>query len=198
MSKEKYHHGDLKQEIIHKGLLLLNEEGFEGFSLRKVAGMCEVSHTAPYKHFKDKDELISAIIEEVWKEFYFALKESTLLHPDDAKIQIIEMGKAYVRFMVENPEYLKFMFLSNKVSPIKIEKDRFYGCEDNAFGVFKNSAENYLKAMNFDEAVYMEKTLTMWSLVHGIALLIAKNSIEYNGDYLELVEKMIINGLGIW
>ena len=64
MDRESYHHGDLKQELIHNGLLLLNKEGIEGFSLRKVASMCEVSHTAPYKHFKDKDGLINEIIIE--------------------------------------------------------------------------------------------------------------------------------------
>ena len=58
MAKDKYHHGTLKEDLINKGLELLNKEGFEGFSLRKVASMCGVSHTAPYKHFKDKYELI--------------------------------------------------------------------------------------------------------------------------------------------
>lgn len=197
MSKDKYHHGDLKQEIIHNGLILLNEEGFEKFSLRKVASMCGVSHAAPYKHFKDKEELIQAIVGEVWERFYLTLSEITILYSNNFKTQIIEMGKAYVKFMIDNPEYLKFMFLSDNSSSIKIEDDKFYGMKDNAFKVFKDCAENYLKTLNLDENQYMEKTLAMWSLVHGSALLIAKRNIEYNGDYLELVERMIVNGLGI-
>lgn len=187
----KYHHGDLKQELIHNGLLLLNKEGVEGFSLRKVASMCGVSHNAPYKHFKDKDGLINEIISEVWKKFYIALLEVTELYPNEPKLQIVEIGKAYVKFMVENPEYLKLMFLSDNSYPIKIKDDKFYGNKDSAFGVFKDSSERYFKEINLNKNLYMEKTLTMWSMVHGIAILIIKNSIEYNGDYLVLVEKMI-------
>ena len=191
MEKKPYHHGDLKQELIDNGLLLLNKEGIEGFSLRKVASMCGVSHNAPYKHFKDKDGLINEIINEVQKEFYIALHEVTELYPNDPKLQIIEMGKAYVKFMVENPEYLKFMFLSDDACPIKIKNNKFPDAKGSAFGVFKDSAERFFKEINFDENLYMQRTLSMWSLVHGISILIIKRSIEYNGDYLELVESVL-------
>ncbi|WP_242866747.1 TetR/AcrR family transcriptional regulator [Abyssisolibacter fermentans] len=187
----KYHHGDLKQELIRNGLSLLNKEGIEGFSLRKVASMCGVSHNAPYKHFKDKDALINEIIKEVWKKFHITLLEVTELYHNEPKLQIVEMGKAYVKFMVENPEYLKFMFLSDNPYPIKIEDDKFPDIKDSAFGVFRGSAERYYKEIKLDENLYMEKTLTLWSMVHGIAILIIKKSIEYKGDYLVLVERMI-------
>lgn len=49
MEEKNYHHGDLKKQMILKGLELLNEKGIDGFSLRKIASMCNVSHTAPYK-----------------------------------------------------------------------------------------------------------------------------------------------------
>ena len=191
MDRESYHHGDLKQELIHNGLLLLNKEGIEGFSLRKVASMCEVSHTAPYKHFKDKDGLINEIIMEVWKKFYIALLEVTELYPNEPELQIVEIGKAYVKFMVENPEFLKLMFLSDNSYPIRIKDNQLYGNKNSSFGVFKDSSERYFKEINLNKDLYMNKTLTMWSMIHGIAILISKKSIEYKGDYLELVERMI-------
>jgi AcrR family transcriptional regulator len=197
VDRETYHHGDLKQELIHNGLLLLNKEGIEGFSLRKVASMCGVSHNAPYKHFKDKDALINGIIKEVWKEFYIALLEVTEIHTNDPKLQIVEMGKAYVKFMVENPEYLKFMFLSDNTYPVKIVDNRFPDDKVGAFGVFKDSAERFFREIKLDENLYMQKTLTLWSMVHGIAILIIKRSIEYKGNYLELVETMLGNSLKI-
>lgn len=191
MDRKTYHHGDLKKELIHNGLLLLNKEGIEGFSLRKVASMCGVSHNAPYKHFKDKDALINEIIKEVWKEFYIALLEVTEIYTNDPKLQIVEMGKAYVKFMVENPEYLKFMFLSDNAYPVKIADNKFSDDKVSAFGVFKDSAERFFKEIKLDENLYMQKTLTLWSMVHGIAILIIKRSIEYKGNYLVLVENMI-------
>lgn len=195
VSKGNYHHGDLRIDIINNGLLLLNKEGFQGFSLRKVASMCGVSHTAPYKHFKDKEDLIHAIIQEVSKKFYEALLEVTFLYPQDYKLRIVEIGKAYVKFMVENPDYLKLIFLSDQSGTVKIQGNELLSYEKGAFQVFKSSAEKYFQLINLDKALYLEKILSMWSLVHGIALLISKKNIEYEGDYLKLVEKMIITSL---
>ena len=195
MDRETYHHKDLKQQLIKSGLILLNNEGFQGFSLRKVATMCGVSNNAPYKHFKDKDELINEILNEVWTKFYLALKESTELHTDNLQLQILGMGKAYVRFMVENPEYLKLTFLSDYTSSISIENGTFSKCEDSSFSVFKDCASRYFESIHLEQELYMTKTMAMWSLVHGIAVLIAKKAIIYKGDYLELVEKMIITVL---
>ena len=194
MDGDKYHHGDLKQQLIDNGLLLLNQEGVEGLSLRKVASMCGVSHAAPYKHFKDKEALINEIAKEVWKKFYLAVFEVTKLRIDDPKLEIVEMGKTYVKFMVENPEYLKFMFLSNNTCSITIENDNF-SVEDSAFDVFKNRAENFFEKINLDKELYLEKTLAMWSLVHGLTILITQKSIKYDGSYLELVERVIQNNI---
>lgn len=194
MDTNKYHHGDLKQQLIDNGLLLLNQAGVEGFSLRKVASMCGVSHSAPYKHFKDKESLINEIAKEVWKKFYLAMQEITTTYAENPKVQLVEMGKAYVKFMVENPDYLKFMFLSENVFSINIKEKEFY-VDDNAFDIFKSSAENYFKSINLDKEQYLEKTLAMWSLVHGITILIIQKSIMYDGDYLQLVENVIKNSI---
>ncbi|MBK1809876.1 TetR/AcrR family transcriptional regulator [Clostridium sp. YIM B02505] len=191
MGKDTYHHKDLKEALIQNGLLLLNEVGIKEFSLRKVAAMCGVSHAAPYKHFKDKDELIEAINNQVWNSFTLKLKDAISSSEAEPKRQVMEIGKAYVQFMVENPEYLKFMFLSNNDKAIKIENNEFIGHEGTAFEVFKNGAEKYLVENGFDKEQQIGAILAMWSMVHGIALLICNNSIQYEGDYLDLVEKMI-------
>ncbi len=195
LDRETYHHKDLKQQLIKNGLILLNKEGFQGFSIRKVATMCGVSNNAPYKHFKDKEELISEILNEVWTKFHMALQESTKIHTDDPKLQIIGMGKAYVRFMVENPEYLKLTFLSDYSSSILIENGTFSKCEDNTFSIFKDCAQRYLESIDLNPELYMVKTIAMWSMVHGIAILISKKAIDYKGDYLELTEKIITTNL---
>ena len=44
-TKKSYHHGNLREELIEKGIELINEAGEEKLSLRKVAKMCGVSPT---------------------------------------------------------------------------------------------------------------------------------------------------------
>lgn len=55
---DKYHHGNLKKELIEEGIKLMNEVGESGLSLRKIAIRCGVSNAAPYAHFKSKEELL--------------------------------------------------------------------------------------------------------------------------------------------
>ncbi|MDF2988528.1 MAG: putative transcriptional regulator [Eubacterium sp.] len=189
MHKEHYHHGDLKKEMIQSGIQLLNEVDYDAFSLRKIAAMCGVSHSAPYKHFKSKNELIEAIVQEVSDSFKAALEEAVQLYPDDVENQIIELGKCYVRFMVENPDYMRFIFINPSQKHINMihESD----CCTDPYQIFKKSAVRYLewlKANPQDQAVDI---LTMWSLVHGYSMLLVNDNIDVPDNYLEVMDKML-------
>ena len=62
--KKNYHHGGLKKALIEAGLRILKNEGFRNLSLRKVAAMAEVSVAAPYRHFRNNEELLAEIAAE--------------------------------------------------------------------------------------------------------------------------------------
>jgi AcrR family transcriptional regulator len=61
-NQKTYHHTDLKNTLISAGLAILAEDGISELNLRAVARRAEVSHTAPYRHFADKDALIVAMV----------------------------------------------------------------------------------------------------------------------------------------
>lgn len=191
MAKEKYHHGDLKEELLKKGLQLLNKDGYEDFSLRKVALLCGVSHAAPYKHFKSKEELITAIIAGVSKSFTTMLEDVLEGFSDDPKVKVVEMGKHYVKFMVENPDYFKFIFLTDHHNPILINDDVFAIREGHPFEIARKCAADYYAAINLNEKDWAVETLALWSLIHGFAVLMVHNTVSYSGDYMDLVERML-------
>ncbi len=56
-----YHHGDLRRTLIEAALELVRERREWSFSLREVAKQAGVSHNAPYYHFADKRELLTAV-----------------------------------------------------------------------------------------------------------------------------------------
>ncbi|MDR3601622.1 MAG: TetR/AcrR family transcriptional regulator [Desulfosporosinus sp.] len=198
MTNENYHHENLKAELITKGLKLLDEEGYEKFSLRKVAKVCNVSHTAPYRHFKSKDDLIIAIAIEIQHRFNQSLQEAVDKYPNDTKSQIKEMGYSYVKFFIENPEYLRLLFLSDLVKNIKNDYCELLEDGDPPFRTFYNAIER-LSAENQNNATGSsadpnELALSCWGLVHGMAILISKKDFSYDGDYLELVRKILWSG----
>lgn len=198
MANENYHHENLKFELIEKGLKLLDEEGYDNFSLRKVAKACSVSHTAPYRHFKNKDDLILAIALEALHKFNQTLQEAVDKYPNDIKSQIKEMGYSYVKFFVENPEYLRLLFLSDFSKNIKDESCKKLKNGEHPFMTFYNAIERY-NAENQNKATGTSTdpnvlALSCWGLVHGIAVLIAKKDFSYEGDCLELTRKILWSG----
>ena len=52
--RQTYHHKDLRNALIETGIQIVNTEGVNAFSLRKVAAACGVSHAAPYIHIQNK------------------------------------------------------------------------------------------------------------------------------------------------
>jgi AcrR family transcriptional regulator len=198
VSNETYHHVNLKAELIEKGLKLLDEEGYENFSLRKVAKACNVSHTAPYRHFSSKDDLIMAIAFEAHYKFNQCLEEAVKKYPNDNKSQLKEMGYSYVKFFVENPEYLRLLFLSDLANNFKNKHfDTYENCEQ-PFQTFYRAVERLQEESKNhaagNDADPNAMALSCWGLVHGMAILIAKKDFAYEGDYLELVKKILWSG----
>ncbi|MDP4143644.1 MAG: TetR/AcrR family transcriptional regulator [Bacillota bacterium] len=189
MTKVSYHHDNLKDKLIDMGIKLLNEEGYKSFSLRKLAKACGVSHTAPYRHFRNKDEIIFAMTMKALEEFDQSLSEAVKKYPDDLKKQIMEMGFLYVKFFVENPDYLQLLFLSDIE---KYTSNSEFGTQVSGypFYTFLNSIEKYAVGQDdsFDKHAY---ALSCWSQVQGLALIIVKKQYPYDGDYLELARKII-------
>jgi AcrR family transcriptional regulator len=61
IKKIKHHHDDLREEILEESLKIIYESGISSLSLRDVARRLNVSHSAPYRHFQGKEEVLLAL-----------------------------------------------------------------------------------------------------------------------------------------
>ena len=190
--KDNYHHGNLKESLINAGIKLINEEGESNLSLRKVALLCGVSHSAPYAHFKDKEELIEAIKESVTNKFMEELN-SAISSAKSAEEAILNMGKCYIIFFINNPDYFKFLFSNlNIVAHLKTDKN--YNNDYPPFILLKNEYLKYLKEKNL-ERNEEEKELDIikiWSTVHGLASLACQPNVEVSFNWIEKLEENIL------
>ncbi len=191
MDKGKYHHGFLEKDLVEKGLQLLNSVGLEAFSLRKVADMCGVSHAAPYRHFKSKEELINAITMSVSERFMSSINEALARHEGDYRKQIMEVGKLYVKFMLENPEHFKFIFLTDHHDPIIIKNGDFIQTDKWIVSIFKKLFMGLRKNESAGENGWSMDALSAWSLIHGLTTMLINNTIVYEGNYLDAVSVML-------
>jgi AcrR family transcriptional regulator len=193
LAKGAYHHGDLKTELIRKGLVILNKEGVDAFSMRKVAKACNVSQTAPYRHYKDKEELIAAITLAAMRAFNERLKQAVMDPSADPRQQLKDMGITYIYFFVENPEYLQLLFLSDIHKALSKSRQMFSGADsEHPFSVLMQTVKRY-KASYEDARTEEELLMYCWGLVHGISILIVRNQIPFRGDYMALARSLIQN-----
>lgn len=109
--------------------------------------------------------------------------------------KLVELGKNYVRFMVEHPDYFRLLFFDGFLSSLSAEsyaeQDRFHA----AYTLFRKIAIEYLDSINAPREEYYEDIVAMWAVVHGLAMMIIQGNISTKGDSLELVERILTNKL---
>ena len=91
----------LQDQLIEAGIYELNRYGVQNFSVRRIAERCGVSCAAPYKHFKDKQKFLAAIIEyinNIWAERQKVVL-ARILSADTRSI-ILSISMEYIRFLI--------------------------------------------------------------------------------------------------
>src|SRR5437016_13365034 len=100
----------LRQAILTAAGELFLEQGYERFSLRKVAERIGYSPTTIYLYFHNKDDLLFTVVDEGFVRFGQQLAAAAESQEDDWE-RLISLGRAYVAFGLQNPMYYQLMFL---------------------------------------------------------------------------------------
>ena len=75
---KSYHHGNLKQELIDCACKMCERDGYTKLSIRSLAKESNVSQTAPYRHFKTKEDLYAEIAKEGFNKYFPSLYPTLL------------------------------------------------------------------------------------------------------------------------
>jgi len=186
MTEKPYHHGDLRNALIEMGIAFVNENGFHRFSLRKVAALCNVSHTAPYAHFKDIDALLEAMSSHVSTQFTKAMLAAIEGQEDSAEI-IAKLGKVYIAFFMEHPNYFQFLFSKAGVA---IDLDDEHACLYQPFVLFRDISYRIFSKIGLPPEKQKQLLISNWALVHGIAALATNANIRYSGEWGALLDNI--------
>src|ERR1700719_239085 len=155
-----YHHGDLRAACVSAALELLEEGGATALSLRAVARRAGVSPAAPYRHYADREALVSAVAAVGYREL--AERLAAALPAPSTPEQLASVAVAYVEFALDQPALFRMMF----GEPC----DR-----DNDERVAATAAVSlYLReivARCFPQADPEALAPAIWALVHGLAFL---------------------------
>jgi len=170
-----YHHGDLHQQILCAASELLEENNISSLSLRAVAKKVGVSHTAPYRHFKDKESLLAGIAGLGFDELTAQMTEAVESHPDNPVAQLQEAGHRYVQLALNCPQCTQLMF--SGILPCDDTYPDLSASGDAAFNGLKMIIEKG-QALGVFKAGDLELlALSAWSGIHGLTLLLISGSL---------------------
>ena len=105
-----YHHGNLREALIEAALALIPESGPLGFTFAEAARQAGVSPAAPYRHFRDRDQLLADIAQQGFGHFETALTTAWNQGAPDPMTAFCNIGKAYLAFARTQPGYYAAMF----------------------------------------------------------------------------------------
>lgn len=196
-----YHHGNLKEALLQAALDLIAQKGAAGFTFADAARMAGVSPAAPYRHFRDRDELLASIAQRGFEQFEALLTQAWDDGRPDTVTAFERVGKAYLRFAREEPSYYSAMFESGL--PVELNPT-LQAASERAFGIIRAAAERLaaLAPPGVPRPPAMMMALHIWAMAHGIASLFgrgdaARRKLPMSPEELLEAEVLIyLRGLG--
>ena len=174
-STKSYHHGNLKQELIHCACRLCEENGYETLSMRSIAKESGVSQTAPYRHFDTKESLYAYVAMEGFKKLSAAT--NTDISKKVTKDNMVKTGINYINFGLGNANTYDLMF-GTAVGDFSNYPDLL----DCANGTYENMKLSFSKLAQDSEDVIAYKCITLWSMLHGLVGILRKVAVVGNMD----------------
>lgn len=168
-----YHHGNLKEALVEAALDLIAQKGPAGFTFAEAARSAGVSPAAPYRHFRDRDELLASIAQRGFEQFEARLNVAWDDGRPDTPTAFERMGKAYLAFARDDPASYSAMFESG----LPLERHpALAAAGERAFAVIRAAAERLaaLTPPGVARPPALMMALHIWSLSHGIASLFAR------------------------
>lgn len=163
-----YHHGNLRRALLDEALATIRKGGVEDLTLREIGARLGVSRTALYRHFADKEALLTAVATEGFRALRAALLAAWEVR-GRGEAGFTAMGIAYVSFAVDNPAHYRVMFggyvdKAARDADLAFEGDGAFQALVDALAVLRRDG-----LVRDDDPVLMARHV--WALVHGIAML---------------------------
>ena len=189
MTANTYHHGDLREALIHASHKILNEKGADALSLRAIAAEVGVSHMAPYSHFKSKKSLFQEVAASGFDALADKMKQASQTVQSPAE-RILSYGVSYIEFALAQPQLYRLMLgqvenagrrgfsktaSTDQPAPLSFSAQlqgsskRPFELLENAFTELNNKG---------DKLTVKAQALGAWSMVHGMAALLIEGHFE--------------------
>jgi AcrR family transcriptional regulator len=171
--KKDYHHGDLRRALMVAASELLEEVGYEGFTLRKCAARAGVSPSAPAHHFKDANGLLTSLAVEGFQSLSSKIRARFMSMPKDAENPCSVASVEYLRFAKSNPALYKVMFGSR----LDADNPELKSATKASFENLRLSVSEIFPDKNSEDINAI--AVQMWSSIHGLSMFLIEGRLNF-------------------
>lgn len=172
----------MRERLIVAGIHELEAHGLHDFSLRRVAVACEVSCAAPYRHFRDKDDLILEIIRYINHRWTLLQEQIVSVFAADDPRRLVELGVAHIRFWIANPNFRSVLLLDDPApeSPRRAERQKIRNGIDTILTEYCR-----VRALPAEQAARL--CYLFPAVIYGTVLLLGNRELENNDETFRFV-----------
>jgi len=147
---------------------LLDKEGAEAVTMRRVAHAVGLTPMAIYRHYPDRDGLLNAVADDGFREL--ADRLTRLRSGGNFETRLMRMGEAFLDHALENPRLFELMFLKPRAGARQYPKDFQAGASPTA-NPMADLVREAMTAGYFRQDNVWEIVFEIGALSHGLIML---------------------------
>jgi len=185
-----------RSRILDAATEIAAERGYEGTSIGAVSAKCGLPASSIYWHFKDKDDLIAAVIErsfDNWLKVWQVTEDPG--DPEDivAFDRLMEVAAGTAKAVLDSPEFLRLgLMLALERRPVEPRARAMYiQVREQAFEALSVSIRDL--GLRLSEAQIHQ--LASYAIAGADGLFIAK---EIGGDSVDLISLFALHGQALY
>jgi AcrR family transcriptional regulator len=187
-----YHHGALAEAMVEQGLASVRARGADHVSLRSIAQVLDVSPSAAYNHFADKDDLLRAVgacgLAALDERMARVLAAHPTDSPDAARARFSGLGRAYLAFAIDETHLFQLTF-----GPICAVKEM--APEDTGpYNKLTTALDDLDRWRLLKPGIRSELDLMVWASTHGMATLLVEGAVppESVDAFIDSMTRLVI------
>jgi AcrR family transcriptional regulator len=187
-----YHHGALAEAMVEQAMASVRAQGADHVSLRSIAQAVQVSPSAAYNHFADKDELLRAVgacgIDRLDERMTAALAEHPADTAEGARARFIALGRAYLSFAIDETHLFQLAF-----GPICAGMD--YPPEGTGpYSKLTAALDDLDRWGLLRTGIRPGLDLTVWASTHGMATLLVEGAVPPRAasDFIDSIARLLM------
>ncbi len=159
---------ELRQRILEAARAIVLEDGLEGLTMRRVADAIEYSPATIYLHFPGRDEIAVELMQDAFEQLVNSFRPLAAIA--DPVERVVQIGLAYVRFGMENPETYRLIFMD--APQLSHEVICPEGSQADPFAFLTHTVEEMIATGRLEPGLRAEMlSQLLWAAMHGIVSL---------------------------